>query len=207
MESGNLENMIGNSSGMEKLIPVASVLHLISYYLSFYLPWLFSAFHITDIHRVVVYSSFYDSDSSWHTSIPVTLGITKCFTNPCIYPKIDAYSGLEVTIDSNLRHQFKFIRLLVVLLFSLSAALALLASIIYLIKGNKNLGWLRYIYPLSVCHLVLSSCIYFPFMYVNLNGGYFREGSILLLSSTSFGMGICSMYFAESHPNYYEQLP
>jgi hypothetical protein len=194
---------------MEFLISFASVVTLSSFFISMYLPWLVCYFFtrvLTIFRRTIIYCP-YSSDQTWSTSIPVTLGFDSCLTSPCVYHSVDTYGGAQISVDPEIRFQFQTIRSLTLFFYYLSAFLAILSFLIYSLKRDQNFGCSRYLYPLSTCSLIITTCLYFPFMFLNLNGGFFREGSILLLFSTSFGMGISTIYFVESSPFSYTSIP
>jgi hypothetical protein len=153
--------------------------------------------------RVVIRSPFYDK--TWHSLIPVTLGFDRCLSSPCVYHQTERVEGLN--LSPSLRRKFQTIRSILILFYSLSAFLAVIEVLVQLLKKDRESGCYRYIYPLSTCCLIVSSCIYFPFMVVHMNGGYFREGSMYLLATTSFAMSCCSLYFIESPPSAYSPIP
>jgi hypothetical protein len=137
----------------------------------------------------------------------MTLGFDGCLTSPCVYHEVDTYGGAQISVDPSIRIQFQIIRSMTLFFYFFSTFLAILSFLIFSLQRDRNLGFSRYLYPLSTCCLVITSCLYFPFMFIHMNGGFFREGSILLLFSTSFGMGVSTIYFVESSPFAYTSLP
>lgn len=56
---------------------------------------------------------------------------------------------------------------------------------------------MRYLYPLSVVLVLVSTVVYFFFIIGYVGGGGLLEGSLLLLFSASFGMVCSTMYLSE----------
>ena len=170
-----------------------------SFYFFKYLTIFFSLFVCILFERVFLYLPF--NEGTWQVLIPVTLGFDSCLSNPCIYNKINEFEGNLITTDLNLQFHFLQIRKFIKIFYFLSVILTLISFFLNLFYfKSSSMKCSRYIYPLSVCCLIVCSCLYFLSMYCYLNGGFFQEGSILLLFSTTLGMSACSLYFTELPP-------
>jgi hypothetical protein len=168
------------------ILCVGVVLNTVCYLLSFSIPWAIVRIHV--------------NKGDYELMVPVTLGIYGCYSDPCLYDsQYFVMNGEEMEFDVATRDNFLWIRGFVLLTYTLGTVMGIISLLCrsFILCYCSNCGCIRYMYPISVTMLVMSCVMYFAFMYQYFVNSGMLEGSILLLTSATFGMVFSAMYLSE----------
>ena len=135
----------------------------------------------------------------WRMVVPVTIGMNKCFTEPCIYHnEVFEVNDRYMKFDDDTREKFVALSRTVLALYTAGSALCLIAYALHVLFCCTSYR-IRHVYPLSVVLIVMAAVVYFAFIHFHsyLHSGGLLLGSIMLLLSATCGMVLSTMYMTE----------
>ena len=194
-----------------RAILLGSLLNCLCFIALFHLPW-------AQIYLPV-------SEGSWKMIVPVRIGLTKCFSDVCVFDSLvhdTEDPSSPIRIDSHVTKNFIFIHHIVLGFLVASCILCIFHSCLIICGCSAKFDYMtsssryqnstlqfyaRYIYPAAVCCNIFALFIYCGFTVWFLNGGGFLEGTMLLVLSIMIGIVCCMDLFLEAYHHSYHSLP